>query len=313
MTERTGTAIVFPGMGPSGFADVGRFMLTNPYARGLTEEADDVLGYSLVERFRDGDGDYSEAAQVAFFVNCLALARWAEEELGVTPDVCVGPSFGEKPMTAHVGSLPVRDAVWLTAQVARYLDEYFAVEHQDVVTHSFVRTPEPLLREVLAELDERGEWYDISCYLDHDFYMLSLREGCLEWLTGRLSAAGGMSLYTMRPPMHSAAFWPLRDKVAAELLAGLTFADPRTPVVADQDGTLVTTGAGIRAMVLDSFVRPLRWPAVVASMVDRGVGTVYVCGPDRLFGRVRTTTSNFEVVAVNPRLVMRPRRHTSPS
>lgn len=308
MTERTGTAIVFPGMGPSDFADVGRFMLANPYARQLTEVADDVLGHSLVDRFRAADGDYTEAAQVAFFVNCLALARWAEEEYGVTPDFCVGPSFGEKPMIAHVGSLPVRDAIWLTAQLARYLDTYFATEHRDVVTHSFVRTPEPLLREVLAELDELGEWYDISCYLDDDFYMLSLREGRLDWLTTRLRSAGGMSLYTMRPPMHSAAFWPLRDKVADELLAEVSFVDPRVPVIADQDGSLVTTGAGVRGMLLDSFVSPLRWPAVLASLVDRGVGTVYVCGPDRLFSRVRATKRDFEVVAVNPRLAMRPKR-----
>jgi [acyl-carrier-protein] S-malonyltransferase len=309
MTERTGTAFVFPGMGPIGFADIGRFMLTNPQARELTALADDVLGYSLLDRFRTADGDYSEPAQVAFFLNCLALARWAEQELGVTPDFCAGPSFGEKPMIAHVGSLPVPDAILLTARIARLLDDYFATEHRDIVTHSFVRTPEPVLREILAEMTDRGEWYDISCYLDHDFYMLSLRAQCVEWLTERLRAAGGMSLYTMRPPMHSAAFWPLRDRVEAELLADLSFADPAVPVIADQDGSLVTTGAGMRAMLLDNFVRPMRWPSVLASFADRGVGTVHVCGPDRLFGRVRATGQAFEVVAVNPRMAMQPRRH----
>jgi [acyl-carrier-protein] S-malonyltransferase len=212
-------------------------------------------------------------------------------------------------MIAHVGSLPVPDAILLTARIARLLDDYFATEHRDIVTHSFVRTPEPVLREILAEMADRGEWYDISCYLDHDFYMLSLRAQCVEWLTERLRAAGGMSLYTMRPPMHSAAFGPLRDRVEAELLADLTFADPAVPVLADQDGSLVTTGAGVRAMLLDSFVRPLRWPSVLASLVDRGVGTVHVCGPDRLFGRMRATREAFEVVAVDPRMAMRPRRH----
>ncbi|MCT2585122.1 ACP S-malonyltransferase [Actinophytocola gossypii] len=308
MNERTGTAVVFPGMGPTAFADVGRFMLTNAHARELTSVADDVLGYSLLDRFRAG-GDYSEAAQVAFLVNCLALARWAEDEYGVTPDFCVGPSFGEKPLVGHVGALPVPDTIRLTARLARCLEEYFATEHQDVVTHSFVRTPEPVLRELLAELDARGEWYDISCYVDDDFYMVSLREGSLDRLTTRLRAAGGMSLYTMRPPMHSAAFGPLRDRIAAEVLDGLAFADPRVPVVADQDGSLVTTGAGVATMLLDSVVRPLRWPDVVASLVERGVGTVYVCGPDRLFGRVPATTRHVEVVAVNPRSAMRPRRH----
>ena len=56
LTTRTGTALVFPGMGPSPFAEVGKFMLANPLARELFAEADEVLGYSLVDRFRRGRG-----------------------------------------------------------------------------------------------------------------------------------------------------------------------------------------------------------------------------------------------------------------
>lgn len=306
--ERTQTAVVFPGMGPSRFADVGKFMLINPFARALTAAADERLGYSLVDRFRRAEGDYSEYAQVAFFVNCLALARWAEQELGVRPDVCTGPSFGEKPAAVHVGSLSFEDGVWMTARLAQCLQEYFATEHRDIVTHSFVRTPEPALREVLDELAGQGEWYEISCYVDHDLYLVSLREGNVEWLRRRISAMGGLSLYTMRPPMHSAIFGGLRRKVADEVFAELRFTDPVLPVVADQDGTVVTSADGIRTMLLDSFVRPVRWPAVVSTLQRLGVGTVCVAGQDSLFGRVGCTTSNFTVVAVNPRLALQPRR-----
>jgi [acyl-carrier-protein] S-malonyltransferase len=89
------TALVFPGMGPASFADVGRFMVANRYARELVEIADDTLGYSLVDAFRQAEGDYSEAAQVAFFVNCLASAYWARDHLGVEPGLITGASFGE--------------------------------------------------------------------------------------------------------------------------------------------------------------------------------------------------------------------------
>jgi [acyl-carrier-protein] S-malonyltransferase len=304
----TGTAMVFPGMGPVGFADVAKFMVINPHARELIAVADDRLGYSLVDRFRDGQGDYTEFAQVAFLVNCLALARWAERELGIQPVLCTGASFGAKTATAYVGSLSFSDAVWMTARLARCIDEYFSREHRDVVTHSFVRTPQDLLHEVLAELDEQGEWYDISCYLDHNFYMVSLRETNLEWLQQRVRAIGGLSLYTMCPPMHSGAFAGLRRKAEQEVIGQLHFADPALPVVCDHDGTLVSSADGIRASVLDTFVRPLRWPDVVATMRRLGVGTVYVSGPDSLFGRVRCTRNNFQVVAVNPRLALQPRR-----
>lgn len=306
--SRSGTALVFPGMGPARFSDVGTFMLANSFARRLVAQADEVLGYCLVDRFRESAGDYTVPAQVAFLTNCLALAQWAEAELGVVPDVCVGASFGEKAAAAHVGSLTFADAVRMTARLGTCMEEYFAAEHQDVVTQSFVRTPAERLREILAEMDERGEWYDISCHIDHDFYLLSLHEAGLERLERRVRAIGGLPLYTMRPPMHSAAFDGLRRKAESEVFAELVFADPAVPVVADQDGSVLRTGEGIRTMLLDSFVRPLRWPDVVATLRRLGVGRVCVAGPDSLFGRVGVTTRNFEVLAVDPRLAMRPRR-----
>ncbi|KJK55202.1 ACP S-malonyltransferase [Saccharothrix sp. ST-888] len=309
MTSKT--AVVFPGMGPSAFTDVGRFMVVNRHARELVAVADEVLGYSLVDAFRQAEGDYSEAAQVAFLVNCLASARWAVDSLGIEPAAVLGPSFGEKAAIAFTESLPVHEAVRMTAELARCMDEYFSHEHTDIVTLSFVRTPEARLAEILADLDEQGEWHDISCYVDEGFYMLSLRETRVEWVQQRLRAIGGMSLYTMRPPLHSPAFAGLRDKAEREVLSTLEFTDPKLPVVADQDGALLTSADGIRTMLLDSIVRPLRWPDAVAGLKRFGVGRVCVAGPDSLFGRVPCTTANFEVIPANPRLAMTPRRRSA--
>src|SRR5690242_18908466 len=123
-----GTAVVFPGMAPSRFAEVGKFMLINPFARRLIAAADQRLGYSLVERFRSTEGDYSHYAQISFMINCLALAQWAEQELGIVPEYVTGPSFGEKPSSVYSGSLEFSDGVWMVAELARCMDEYFATQ-----------------------------------------------------------------------------------------------------------------------------------------------------------------------------------------
>ncbi|MEU8509509.1 ACP S-malonyltransferase [Streptomyces brevispora] len=285
-------------------------MLINPVARRLVAEADDALGYSLVDRYRETEGDYSEYAQVAFLVNCLALAAWAHDRFDPEPALCVGPSFGGKTAAAHTGVLDFADAVRLTAGWARLLESWFAENHHDVVTHSFTRVPRPELDRVLAELDERGEWYEISCHVDEDFHMVSLRATVLEWLGKRLRSVGGLPLYTMRPPMHASVFAPLRERAERELFAPLTFHDPRIPVVADQDGTLLTTGDQVRTMLLDGFVRPVRWPVVVDTLRRHGIGKLYVAGPDSLFGRVPVTTRNFDVVTVDPRTALRPVRRS---
>jgi len=107
LTEFTASeAVVFPGMGPSRFADVGKFMVINPYARRLVAKADERLGYSLVDAFRDTEGDYSRHAQVSFLVNCVALAQWAEGERSAVRSVQPsGSSVTRLDPTAMIGSI----------------------------------------------------------------------------------------------------------------------------------------------------------------------------------------------------------------
>jgi [acyl-carrier-protein] S-malonyltransferase len=307
--------MIFPGISPSGFKDVAKFMLINPVARRLVAEADETLGYSLIDRYREseaaGGGEYTEYARIAFLVNCLALAVWATEVHDLRPEFCAGPSFGGTPAAVHSGALDFADAVRLTAEWGRCVEEYFAHEYSDVVTLSFARTPGERLRQVLAELDERAEWYDMACYVDDDFHMLSVREAGLERLQTRLRAVGGMPLYVMRPPMHSGAFAPLRQRIEAEVFGRISFRDPAVPVVSDHDGTLLRTAAEIRTLVLDAVVRPVRWPLVMSTLAELGVGRLCVSGKDALWGRVACVTQNFEVLSVSPATALRPRRRSA--
>ncbi|MFD0685010.1 ACP S-malonyltransferase [Actinomadura fibrosa] len=306
-------AIIFPGIGPARFADAARFMVVHPVARRLVAEADRALGYSLVDRYRaaDADGGYPEPARIAFLVNCLALAEWAVAEHGLAPAACAGASFGGTAAAVHAGVVPFAEAVAMTAEWGRRVDAYFAREHRDIVTQSFARVPSGRLAEIRAELDERGEWNEVACHVDDDFHMLSVRESVLEDLQKRLRAAGGLPLYVMRPPMHSAMFGALRDEIEAEVVAGVPFADPRIPVVSDHDGSLLRTAAEVRTLLLDGVTRTVRWPSVVAALRGLGVERVHVTGQDGLWGRVDAMTRAFEVVAVKPDTAMRPRRRSA--
>ncbi|MFI6584152.1 ACP S-malonyltransferase [Embleya sp. NPDC050493] len=303
-----GSAVVFPGISPCRFDDVAKFMLINPAARALVAEADDRLGYSLVDRYREAPGDYSEFARVAFLVNCLAPAYWAEDALDMRPDVILGASFGGTPAAVYSRSLDFADAVSLTARWGHALDAYFAREHGDVVTQSFARTPADRLAQVLGELDERGEWHEIACHIDEEFHMVSVREAGLDRLNERVRAVGGLPLSTMRPPMHSRLFGPLRRHIEDTVFADLRFRDPKLPVVSDHDGSVLRTGEQIRTLLLDGIVRAVHWPTAVATLRRAGVVRAYVAGPDSLWGRVPCTTRSFEVVPLKPQTAMRPRR-----
>jgi [acyl-carrier-protein] S-malonyltransferase len=304
------SAVVFPGMGASDFAAVGKFMVLDRYARARTAAADEALGYSLRERFRASDADYSEQSQVAFLVNSLALADRAEDRLGMRPDFCTGPSFGQKAAAVYAGAMDFPDVVRLTVELARCEREFFRTELSDVVTHTVVRVPDEPFHELLAELGGEGHWLEISGYLDRGFYMVSLREQALERFVQGVRALGGYSMYTMRPPVHATAFRELRLR-AEEIVDRYDIAAPRLPVVADQDGALVESAAAMRTMLLDTFDRPLRWPDVVGTLAGAGVQTVHLTGPDLLFHRLDSTAGAFEVVKVDPKSALRPSRALS--
>ncbi|WP_419998943.1 ACP S-malonyltransferase [Streptomyces boninensis] len=307
------SAIVFPGIGPTTLADSARFLTAHPAARRLVAEADRVLGYSVIDRYREaeargGQAAFPEPARISYLVGCLALADWAVADHGLRPVACAGASFGGTPAAVQAGALSFEAAVVLTAEWGRRADAYFAREHRDIVTQSFARVPADPLADLRAELDARGEWNEVACQVDHDFHLLSVREGVLDWLQGRLRAAGGLPLYVMRPPMHSPAFGELREEMAAEVFDGVAFSDPRVPLVSDHDGSLVETAAGVRDMLLDAATRPVRWPAVVDTLKALDVRRVYVPGQDALWGRVEIMTGAFDVTAVKPETAMRPRR-----
>lgn len=302
-----GTAIAFPGIGPTEFADMAKFLLVDNDARELTAVADDVLGYSVIDRYGQAEQPYEPPERVAFLLVCLALARRAERAAGAPAGLCAGPSFGGLPAAVHAGALTLPDAVTITAEWTTHVKEFFATAYSDVVTQSFARVPAEELAEIRAELAAEGEWSEIACHVDERFWMLSVRESRLEWLRQRLRAVGGFPLYTMRPPMHSPAFAPLRDRIERELFAGLPFADPAIPVVCDHDGSLLTSAEGVRTMLLDGVVRPVSWPAVADAFAARGVAAVYVAGPDGLWGRVPCMSSRFDVVTLTPRDALRPR------
>jgi [acyl-carrier-protein] S-malonyltransferase len=299
-------AIVFPALSPVRRKDLGTFLMIHPFARRLLAEADDALGYHLADALADAppDDDYAEPVQVAVFVACLALAEWAEERLGAAPEYCVGPSFGERAALAYTGALPFADTVRLVDEIARVERRYFATEHRDIVTHSFVRVPAERLDALLADL----EWHEISGRLDADFHMVSLREAELAGFKAAISAVGGYSMYTMRPPAHASLFTGVRAQME-QVCAQYTLSAPRMPIVSYQDGAVLTDPQELRTSLLDGFVRPIRWVEAVRSLRELGVDRLWVAGPDAMFSRLRATADNFDVELCDlRRALVRPRR-----
>lgn len=291
------SAVLFPGLAPSNHRSVGAFMARDPFTRRRLREADQVLGRSLLAGFRAAGRESTADSQLAFVINCLALADRAKWTMGMSARLALGPSFGQFAALAHLGVLPFPDVVRLVTAFAAVEREYFAVHHTDTVTRFVFRIPESGLQAALDQLDAGGEWHEVACHLGGGFSAVTLRRHAVPRFDSLVRSAGGVPLYSLRPPVHSSRFGPLRDRFA-QVCAQYAFADPCLPVVSDHDGSVVTTGTGVRDLLLDGIVRPVHWPAVVASLHAAKITTVWVPGPSNLFDRL--AQGAFEVRAVNP-------------
>ena len=280
-------------------------MVVDPYARARLAEAADVLGYDLLDRFYDSTDEYSTYHQLAFVVNSIALADRAERELGERPGICAGPSFGQKAAAAYAGSMSFADVLRLTAEWAELEQDYFRTEHVDVVTQTVTRVPEEAFAEFLAGLADRGVYHDLSGRLDDGFLMVSVCETALDELKAAVAAMGGYSMHTMRPAVHAAGFVALRLRAELEVLDHYDVGAPQLTLVHDSTGAIVRTGEDMRAMLLDTFDRPIDWPAVTGTLRGLGVDRLVITGPDNLFGRLARTRKSFEVVALDPKGVAR--------
>ncbi|MCX2953661.1 ACP S-malonyltransferase [Lentzea sp. NEAU-D7] len=302
------TAVVFPGMGPSKFGDVGRFMTVSPFARRRLAEADAALGYSLLDELRSGPDEYSAAQQIGFLVNSVAMADWMEKSLGFRPDMCVGSSFGERAAVAYSGAMPFGEVVRLTAELARCELDYFQAEQRELVSQLVVRTPQERLDDVLATMSRDGEWHEISGYFDHDVHLVTMHEDHLEAFKRKISDCGGYSLTTMRPAAHARVLAPLRARMREEVFTKFSFTATKTPIISDQDGSLVSEGTEVGAMLDASTVNPVHWGHIHDRLVNEGLTRICVAGPDFLLHRLKLLKKNFEVVTAGPQDALKARR-----
>ncbi|MEV6710434.1 acyltransferase domain-containing protein [Lentzea sp. NPDC051208] len=302
------TAVVFPGMGPSKFGDVGRFMTVSPFARRRLAEADAALGYSLLDELRSGPDEYSAAQQIAFLVNSVAMADWMEKSLGFRPDMCVGSSFGERAAVAYSGAMPFAEVVRLTAELARCELDYFREEHRDLVSQLVVRTPQERLDDILTTMSQDDEWHEISGYFDDTVHLVTMHEKHLEAFKRKISDCGGYSLTTMRPAAHARVLAPLRARMREEVFGKFSFAATTTPIISDQDGSLISGGAEVGAMLEASTVNPVHWGHIHDRMVSEGLTRICVAGPDFLIHRLGILRKNFDVVTAGPKDALKSRR-----
>ncbi len=302
--KKDGQALFFPGLVPSRYSIISEYIANDPYARHRFTELSEILGYSLVEAYREADIYDWEVYELGHSAVCLALADFAVEKLGVEPTVVVGQSFGSFVGALFSGVLSTEDMVRLVQESTRVELDYFENLPQEVGCLFFYRMTSKDVHDLVHEgaVQSEDSWLEVSIDLDTTVHAVSGTVPELERFRQRVKEKGGFPFYMMNRAEHCSRVSGLRDRLDHEVYEHLNWREASVPMLSDVDGKLRWDGTEIRKDLLDGWTTPVVGSTITEGLLSANVGTTHVMGPRNLFSRM--TDKYVTTSVVSPRKVM---------
>ncbi|MBV8431904.1 MAG: ACP S-malonyltransferase, partial [Solirubrobacterales bacterium] len=261
---------------------------------GLADEASGLPVGRLALEGPEEELTGTEVAQPALFALSLALAE-AAEGLGLRPGFVGGHSLGEYTAAVASGALSLEEGMPLVCQRGRLMAEVQAV------TPGTMAAIIGLDQATVEELCAQAGAVEVANLNSAQQIVVSGEVAAVERVIELASAAGARQ--AVRLPVgaafHSRMMKPVQTRLA-EAMNGLSFADPRVPMVSNASGELVRTGEEVRRALVDQIASAVRWVDCVETLRAAGVDRFVELGPGRvLSGLVRRIDREAETVAVD--------------
>ena len=300
MAELPKVAYVFPGQG-SQSTGMG-LDLYNAYnsARGVFDEADASLGFSLSRLCFEGPEEeltkthnVQPAILVVSIAGLKALETAAIADLPL-PAFLAGHSLGEYTALVAAGALGLADAVLLVRERGRLMYEAGLKNPGSML--AVIGLDEETVKDVC--LQTGTEISNVNC---PGQIVIS---GAVQALAeanrlGKTKGARAMIPLKVSGAFHSA----LMDPIIAEfgkIIANVRFRSPDIPVISNVTAQPLTDVDSIKKELVKQLRNCIQWQRSVEYMTRSGVATFYEIGPGRvLSGLIRRINSELRIFNIS--------------
>ena len=274
-------AWVFPGQGAQHVGMGADLADQSATARAVFTSADEALGISLSQLCFEGPEDEltrTVNTQPAIVTHSVAALATAIETGAITsrPAFVAGHSLGEYAALIAAGAVGFDDGVRLVRERGRLMQEACDVEPGTMA--AILGLDPAVLAPICA-----GHGASVCNINAPGNITIGGTIAAVEAASAAAAAAGATRVV---PLTVSGAFHTPLMAVAAEglrrALAGVTFAEPRTPVVSNVSATLMTDASDFAAELVDQVTNPVLWADSVTAMQAAGVTTLLEFGPGRV-------------------------------
>jgi [acyl-carrier-protein] S-malonyltransferase len=278
--------LIFPGQGAQ-HVGMGRDLAERfPAAREVFEAVDDALGIPLSRLMWEGPDDelrLTHNAQPAILAHSAAVHALVRPAIAAA--VGAGHSLGEYSAYVAAGSLDVRDAARLVRRRGELMLE--AGRMREGTMAAVVGLPTEAVKAACREASN-GAAVAVAANLNGpDQTVISGDPETVARAGDACKAAGAKRVVPLNVSgaFHSPLMDPAREGLR-QALAGVQFADPAFPVVANARAQPVDDGQTAVRLLAEQLVSPVRWVECMTHAAD-------LAGPDTTFlelgpGRVLT-------------------------
>lgn len=297
-----GQGAQFPGMGMDLYeADSDGTM----GVRALFSLASDILGKDIASLLTADEETLkrTDVSQVAITVASLAAVR-ALAAKGIKPAACAGFSLGEYPALATAGVISEADAIKLTIERGRIMQEAATALQEAARAASadpeanvapgmaaVIGLPAEKVDAVIAALVSSGQVAEGTLFAaNYNSPLQTVVSGtasALDRAEPAFKEAGARRALRLKVagPFHS----PLMAGAGAafsRVLEPVSFASPAIALFSNVTGARITSGSEAKSCAVEHISRPVRWTeeeaAIAALMGDLGIADLVEVGPGRV-------------------------------
>jgi [acyl-carrier-protein] S-malonyltransferase len=275
-------AYVFPGQG-SQFSGMGKSLYeSNPLAKELLEQANDILGFRISDiMFTGSDEDLRQTnvTQPAVFLHSIVAYKTLSAP---KPAMVAGHSLGEFSALVANNTLSFEDALRLVAIRAKAMQK--ACEQNPSTMAAILALDDAKVEEICALLQaETGEIVVPANYNCPGQLVISGSIKGIEIACERMKAAGAKRALVLPVggAFHSPLMLPAKQELAAAIEAA-TFGIPSCPVYQNVVAKPVTEPAEIRKNLIEQLTGAVKWTQTVQAIIADG-GTAFTeVGPGKV-------------------------------
>ena len=273
-------AFIFPGQG-SQFPGMGKILNeTNPLAKEIFEQANEILNFDISSIMFEGTEEQlkqTDITQPAVFIHSVA----AFKTTGKTPDMVAGHSLGEFSALVANETLSFKDALNLVSIRASAMQK--ACEKNPSTMAAILGLSDEIVESICQEINNSGEIcvaanYNCPGQLVISGTIKGVDEACI-----KMKSAGAKRalILPVGGAFHSPLMLPAKEELA-NAIEGMIFNQPICPVYQNISAQPVTDSQKIKENLIAQLTGPVLWTQCVQSMIKDGATHFTECGPGKV-------------------------------